>query len=175
MGAIAKLCRDRRPNATVAIIKVFLDGAEYLLQGPVILPLGNRSFGRSRSGSRGPISEENLGGCRAEDHARNLEARHFTEPQQYPPKKMSFFRLATQSLSRSTFTAARTPSRYVPRARYSTPAGLSKDTIQARVFDVLKGFEKVDKSKVGPLLFHFRCRYSLPAFSSHPPRPSQMT
>lgn len=83
----------------------------------------------------------------AEDQGRNLDARHLPNHDS-PPSKMSFFRLATQSLSRSTFAAARTPSRYIPRARYSAFAGLSKDKIQSRVFDVLKGFEKVDKSKV---------------------------
>ncbi|KAF5356014.1 hypothetical protein D9756_003836 [Leucocoprinus leucothites] len=61
---------------------------------------------------------------------------------------MSFFRLATRSLSRSTFASSRIPSRYVPRARYSASAGLQQNDIQARVFDVLKGFEKVNQSKL---------------------------
>jgi NADH dehydrogenase (ubiquinone) 1 alpha/beta subcomplex 1 len=61
---------------------------------------------------------------------------------------MSFFRLATQSLSRSTLGSARIASRYIPHARYSASAGLSREVIQTRVFDVLRGFEKVDKAKV---------------------------
>lgn len=61
---------------------------------------------------------------------------------------MSFFRLATRSLPRATFTPARFPSLYAPRARYSAAAGLSRDSIQSRVLDVLKGFEKVDQAKV---------------------------
>ncbi len=78
---------------------------------------------------------------------RNLDARHCPNHNS-SLSEMSFFRLATQSLSRSTLAAARTPSHFIPRARYSASAGLSKDAIQARVFDVLKGFEKVDKTKV---------------------------
>lgn len=61
---------------------------------------------------------------------------------------MSFFRLAARSLSRSTFAAPRLPLRYVPQARYSAAPGLQAHEIQARVLEVLKNFEKVDKSKV---------------------------
>ena len=61
---------------------------------------------------------------------------------------MSFFRLAARSLSRSTFAAPRLPLRYVPQARYSAAPGLQAPEIQARVLEVLKNFEKVDKSKV---------------------------
>lgn len=64
---------------------------------------------------------------------------------------MSFLRLATRattSLPRSTFAAAQLHRQLVLRASFSAAAGLSKDVIQARVFDVLKGFEKVDPSKV---------------------------
>ena len=39
-------------------------------------------------------------------------------------------------------------SRFVPRAAFSAAAGLSKEEITQRVLDVLKGFEKVDPSKV---------------------------
>ncbi|KAF9452691.1 hypothetical protein P691DRAFT_783621 [Macrolepiota fuliginosa MF-IS2] len=63
---------------------------------------------------------------------------------------MSFFRLATRSLSRSTLASTRVPSRHIPIARYSASAGLSRETIRARVFDVLKGFEKVNQSKLAP-------------------------
>ncbi|KAJ3568794.1 hypothetical protein NP233_g5477 [Leucocoprinus birnbaumii] len=66
---------------------------------------------------------------------------------------MSFFRLATRSLSRSTFASARTPSRFVPivpRARYSAAASLQKSDIQSRVLDVLKGFEKVNQTNLSP-------------------------
>ncbi|XP_006454408.1 ACP acyl carrier protein/NADH-ubiquinone oxidoreductase NDUFAB1/SDAP subunit [Agaricus bisporus var. bisporus H97] len=63
---------------------------------------------------------------------------------------MSFFRLATRSLPRATFTPSRFPSLYAPRARYSAAAGLSRDSIQSRVLDVLKGFEKVDQAKLSP-------------------------
>ena len=42
--------------------------------------------------------------------------------------------------------AART--RFVPCAAFSAAAGLSKEEITQRVLDVLKGFEKVDPSKV---------------------------
>lgn len=91
----------------------------------------------------------------AEVKVRNLEARHSAQVilTAVHPTKMSFFRLATRSLSRPTFASARIPTRYVPRARYSASAGLSKEVIQARVLDVLKGFEKVNQSKVRPSCF----------------------
>jgi len=66
---------------------------------------------------------------------------------------MSFFRLATRSLSRSIFATARIPLRYVPQARYSAAPGLQPSEIQTRILDVLKGFEKVDKSKVRHAMF----------------------
>ncbi|KAH9898018.1 acyl carrier protein [Cubamyces lactineus] len=44
--------------------------------------------------------------------------------------------------------AART--RFVPCAAFSAAAGLSKEEITQRVLDVLKGFEKVDPSKLAP-------------------------
>ncbi|EJF67035.1 acyl carrier protein [Dichomitus squalens] len=39
-------------------------------------------------------------------------------------------------------------SQFVPRAAYSAAAGLSKEDITTRVLDVLKSFEKVDRSKL---------------------------
>ena len=39
-------------------------------------------------------------------------------------------------------------NRFVPRAAFSAAAGLSKEDITTRVLDVLKTFEKVDRSKV---------------------------
>jgi len=65
---------------------------------------------------------------------------------------MSFFRLAVRSLPRSTFATARLPLRYVPQARYSAAPGLQPSEIQTRILEVMKGFEKVDKSKVRRIL-----------------------
>ncbi|KAI0715171.1 acyl carrier protein-like protein [Earliella scabrosa] len=39
-------------------------------------------------------------------------------------------------------------NRFVPRAAFSAAAGLSKEDITTRVLDVLKTFEKVDRSKL---------------------------
>ena len=39
-------------------------------------------------------------------------------------------------------------SQFVPRAASSAAAGISKEEITTRVLDVLKSFEKVDRSKV---------------------------
>ncbi len=39
-------------------------------------------------------------------------------------------------------------SRFAPCAAFSAAAGLSKEEITTRVLDVLKSFEKVDRSKV---------------------------
>ncbi|TFK77018.1 hypothetical protein BDN72DRAFT_22939 [Pluteus cervinus] len=62
---------------------------------------------------------------------------------------MSFIRFATRAVavSRQSWVAA--PARTQPclRARFSAAAGLSRDGIQTRVLDVLKGFEKVDPAK----------------------------
>ncbi|KAK7694824.1 hypothetical protein QCA50_002012 [Cerrena zonata] len=66
---------------------------------------------------------------------------------------MSFFRLAARSVVRPSLAAAALPARSALRmqiARYSAPAGLSKDQITTRVLDVLKGFEKVDQAKLNP-------------------------
>ncbi|KAH9937089.1 acyl carrier protein-like protein [Fomitopsis serialis] len=69
---------------------------------------------------------------------------------------MSFLRLATRSLPRSgALFAPRTASaipqfrgRVFQTALFSAQAGLSKEVISARVVDVLKGFEKVDPTKL---------------------------
>lgn len=63
---------------------------------------------------------------------------------------MSFIRLAAYNLTRSRLALA-VPRRQNPipwRASFSAPAGLTKDVIETRVLDVLKGFEKVNPSKV---------------------------
>ncbi|EIN14206.1 acyl carrier protein [Punctularia strigosozonata HHB-11173 SS5] len=66
---------------------------------------------------------------------------------------MSFLRLAirTPARPRLAFAIASAPriqSRVPPRAHFAAAAGLSKDEIQTRVLDVLKGIEKVDPAKL---------------------------
>lgn len=63
---------------------------------------------------------------------------------------MSFTRLATRltALPRYTRAAPCLRKQLVQRAAFSAAAGLSPETIQSRVFEVLKGFEKVDPAKV---------------------------
>ncbi|KAH9950488.1 acyl carrier protein [Amylocystis lapponica] len=63
---------------------------------------------------------------------------------------MSFLRLAARSIARPRFVVAlpQTRSRIIQCAAYSAAAGLSKEQISTRVLDVLKGFEKVDPSKL---------------------------
>ena len=72
---------------------------------------------------------------------------------------MSFVRAAVRSAStvaaRRPWTAAAVlRARQMPRfpvfriAPYSSGGSLTKDTIQSRVLDVLKSFEKVDPAKV---------------------------
>ncbi|KAI5898133.1 acyl carrier protein [Schizophyllum commune H4-8] len=74
---------------------------------------------------------------------------------------MSFVRAAVRSAStvaaRRPWTAAAVPrARQMPRfpvfriAPYSSGGSLTKDTIQSRVLDVLKSFEKVDPAKLTP-------------------------
>ncbi|RXW24775.1 hypothetical protein EST38_g1113 [Candolleomyces aberdarensis] len=66
---------------------------------------------------------------------------------------MSLFRLAsrTSALSRAAWSVRSVPNRFVlPRATYASSAGLSRDAIQTRIFDVLKGYEKVDAAKLTP-------------------------
>ncbi|KAJ8596959.1 acyl carrier protein [Rhizopogon salebrosus TDB-379] len=62
---------------------------------------------------------------------------------------MSFARLALRSITRSrpAFTSS-TRQTLALRANYSSAAGLSKEDIQKRVLDVLKGFEKVKADKL---------------------------
>ena len=64
---------------------------------------------------------------------------------------MSFLRLAVRSVARPRLAIAAIPStrsRILQSASYSAAAGLSKEQVTSRVLDVLKGFEKVDQSKV---------------------------
>lgn len=69
---------------------------------------------------------------------------------------MSFLRVAFRgpatsfARSRISVSAAAIPRRtWLPqRAAFSAAAGLTKEEITTRVFDVLKGFEKVDEAKV---------------------------
>ncbi|KAL1737850.1 acyl carrier protein-like protein, partial [Schizophyllum fasciatum] len=74
---------------------------------------------------------------------------------------MSFVRAAVRSASaaaaRRPWAAAAVPrARTMPRfpvlriAPYSSGGSLTKDTIQSRVLDVLKSFEKVDPAKLSP-------------------------
>ncbi|KAI6047563.1 acyl carrier protein [Pisolithus marmoratus] len=63
--------------------------------------------------------------------------------------KMSFTRLALRNLSRSRATFY-VPPRRVLQANYSAVSGLSTESIQSRIMDVLKGFEKVDHAKLSP-------------------------
>ncbi|KAF9229373.1 acyl carrier protein [Gyrodon lividus] len=64
---------------------------------------------------------------------------------------MSFARITFRSLSRArpTFAVSKQSAYRLHRANFSAAAGISKeDIIQARVFNVLKGFEKVDAAKI---------------------------
>lgn len=63
---------------------------------------------------------------------------------------MSFIRLATRNLTRPRLALAvpRTQASVPWRAGFAAAAGLTKDTIETRVLDVFKGFEKVNPSKV---------------------------
>lgn len=65
---------------------------------------------------------------------------------------MSFLRLALRSVARPRLAVPAalpsTRSWILQNARYSAAAGLSKEQITTRVLDVLKGFEKVDQTKV---------------------------
>ncbi|KAG6841401.1 hypothetical protein C0991_011565 [Blastosporella zonata] len=65
---------------------------------------------------------------------------------------MSFIRLAARAsaLPRFAWTAPRVQRQLVQRAAFSAQAGLSRDVIQSRVYEVLKGFEKVDAQKITP-------------------------
>jgi len=83
---------------------------------------------------------------------------------------MSLARLVSQSarLARPAWTARPLAKAAFPRLAlsYSSSAGLSRDVIQSRVLDVLKGFEKVDPAKASltepALLAANPCSSSLP-------------
>ncbi|KAF9270312.1 acyl carrier protein [Marasmius fiardii PR-910] len=62
---------------------------------------------------------------------------------------MSFLRLAARSsiLPRYALSASRA-HRQTPLRGFAAASGLSKQDIETRVLDVLKGFEKVDASKL---------------------------
>ena len=69
---------------------------------------------------------------------------------------MSFLRVAFRgpaasfARNRVSVSVAAIPRRtwFLQRAAFSAAAGLTKEEITTRVFDVLKGFEKVDAGKV---------------------------
>ncbi|KAG6337344.1 hypothetical protein ID866_1769 [Astraeus odoratus] len=63
---------------------------------------------------------------------------------------MSFARIALRNLSRPrpTFAVSKQPAYRMHRANYSAAPSLSKDDIQTRILDVLKGFEKVKQDKL---------------------------
>ena len=64
---------------------------------------------------------------------------------------MSFLRLAVRNIARPRIAVAALPGSrlsLLQRASFSAAAGLPKEQIQSRVLEVLKGFEKVDPSKV---------------------------
>ncbi|KAG6809721.1 hypothetical protein H0H92_014996 [Tricholoma furcatifolium] len=63
---------------------------------------------------------------------------------------MSFARLATRAstLPRFAWTAPRVHRQLIQRAAFSAQAGLSREAVQSRVFEVLKGFEKVNAEKL---------------------------
>ncbi|KAI0094755.1 acyl carrier protein [Irpex rosettiformis] len=66
---------------------------------------------------------------------------------------MSFLRLAVRSVARPRIAVAALPSargRILQSASYAAAAGLSKEQVTSRVLDVLKGFEKVDQTKLTP-------------------------
>ncbi|KAI0691321.1 acyl carrier protein [Cytidiella melzeri] len=66
---------------------------------------------------------------------------------------MSFLRLAVRSVARPRIAIAALPSsrgRVWQNASYSAAAGLSQEQVTSRVLDVLKGFEKVDQTKLSP-------------------------
>ena len=75
---------------------------------------------------------------------------------------MSFLRLAVRSVALPRYSLMQSRmERVLPfRASFSAAAGLTKEGIQTRVLDVLKGFEKVDPAKVRSELFLTREEYS---------------
>ncbi|KAM6498188.1 Acyl carrier protein-like protein [Amanita muscaria] len=65
---------------------------------------------------------------------------------------MSFAKLAARTalFSRPTWIAPRVQHQFRQKMLYSTGSGLSKDTIQERVLNVFREFEKVDPVKLTP-------------------------
>ncbi|KAF8446021.1 acyl carrier protein-like protein [Boletus edulis BED1] len=63
---------------------------------------------------------------------------------------MSFARITLRSLSRArpTFAVSKQSAYRLHRANFSAAAELSKQDIQSRIYNVLKGLEKVDPSKI---------------------------
>ncbi|KAG1755193.1 acyl carrier protein [Suillus paluster] len=62
---------------------------------------------------------------------------------------MSFARFALRSVTRSRPVLAVSSRQTLAfRANYSAAAGLSKETVQTRILDVIKGFERVDAAKL---------------------------
>jgi len=63
---------------------------------------------------------------------------------------MSFARLAFRNVALARPSIALRARQTIPsfRANYSAAAGLSRDDIQTRILDVMKGFEKVDPAKL---------------------------
>jgi len=63
---------------------------------------------------------------------------------------MSFIRLAARSvfLPRHVWNVSRSQTRLPRYAEFSTGNALPKDAIESRILNVIKGFEKVDPTKV---------------------------
>ncbi|EIW86635.1 acyl carrier protein [Coniophora puteana RWD-64-598 SS2] len=62
---------------------------------------------------------------------------------------MSFARLAFRNVALARPSIALRARQTIPSFRaYSATAGLSRDDIQTRILDVMKGFEKVDPAKL---------------------------
>jgi hypothetical protein len=62
--------------------------------------------------------------------------------------KMSFLRLVARTVAAPRARVQHMPIQFLSRVNYSAAAGLSREKIEARVLDVLKGYEKVDLSQV---------------------------
>ena len=61
---------------------------------------------------------------------------------------MSFLRLVARTVAAPRSRVQHMPIQFLSRVNYSAAAGLSREKIEARVLDVLKGYEKVDLSQV---------------------------
>ena len=108
-------------------------------------------------GGRGGVLMFINGTCRAELNDGRPEIS-FGHERAFLTKIMAFVRLAARSLthSRLALLVPRTQSFTPWRAGFATPAGLTKEVIETRIIDVLKGFENVNASKVTlePSLLH---------------------